>query len=270
MACATSSIISVKYISIPDALSAFMQSLVGLSNNPASLYLSVSSQSLVVYVATASTINVFNLSRLRSALDQNDNSAVALKSFLETGTTIKVFFDARMPAKILFDVCAIKLANKICTERAFIHEIQLMELALRRSDNNREWLAGFDKCIENDSDLDVDAAMLGNGSSGIGIDERILHLPVLWKKYHGQLISGRFGVGGSFWIMMIREATQKRLEVSHGEEHRGYLVNGARSGWYRESIEEVSESWNDDLMMDISTDGEFLGGAEHWAQFNVL
>jgi hypothetical protein len=105
--------ISVEYISIPDAIPTFMQSLIGLSNNPASVYLSVNSQNLVIYVAPASTINVFNLSHLRSALDQNDKNAVALKSFLETGTTIKVFFDARMPAKILFDLCAIKLANKV-------------------------------------------------------------------------------------------------------------------------------------------------------------
>lgn len=108
-----SSMISVEYISIPDALPAFMQSLVGLPNDPASLYLSVNSRNLVVYVATALTINVFNLSRLCSALDQNDKDAMALKSFLETGSTIKVFFDARMPAKILFDVCAIKLANRV-------------------------------------------------------------------------------------------------------------------------------------------------------------
>jgi hypothetical protein len=105
--------ISVEYISIPDAIPTFMQSLIGLSNNPASLYLSVNPQSLVIYVAPALTISVFNLLRLRSALNQNNKNAEALKSFLETGTTIKVFFDARMPAKILSDLCAIKLANKV-------------------------------------------------------------------------------------------------------------------------------------------------------------
>jgi hypothetical protein len=145
-----------------------------------------------------------------------------------------------------------------------------MELALRQSDNDRKRLARLDRCIANDSDLDVDVAMLGNVSSGVRIYRRILHLPVLWKKYHDRLISGRFGVGGSFWIRMIREATKKRLEVSHGEEHRGYHIDEVRSGWYRESIEEASESWNDDLMMDDITGGEFLGGAEHWKQFEVL
>lgn len=145
-----------------------------------------------------------------------------------------------------------------------------MELALRQSDDDREWLAGLDKCIANDSDLDVDVAMLGNISSGMGIDGRILHLPVLWKKYHGQLASGRFGVGGSFWISMVRKAIQERLEASHGEKHGEYHTNGARSGWYREMIEEATESWNDDVMMDISTGGEWMAGAEHWAQFEVL
>jgi hypothetical protein len=146
----------------------------------------------------------------------------------------------------------------------------MMEVALRRSDSDREWLSGFDKCIINDSDFDVNEAAAGILSSGTKIDTRVLHLPVLWKKYHDQLTSGRFGVGGSFWIARIREATQKRLEVSTGKKHIGYDVNSAKSGWYRESIEERTESWNDDVMMDIDTEGEFLGGAEHWAKFKVL
>jgi hypothetical protein len=38
-----------------------------------------------------------------------------MKTFLEnTETTTKVFFDARMSAKMLFDRCGIKLANPVC------------------------------------------------------------------------------------------------------------------------------------------------------------
>jgi hypothetical protein len=51
-----------------------------------------------------------------------------------------------------------------------------MELALRRNDNDRGWLAGLDKCIADDSDLDIDFAMLCNMSSGMGMDGRILRL----------------------------------------------------------------------------------------------
>lgn len=143
----------------------------------------------------------------------------------------------------------------------------MMELALRRRDPGREWLAGLDKCITQDSGLEFDKLTLEGGAE---FDKRILHLPVLWKKYHDQLVGGRFGVGGSFWVAMIREATQKRLEASRCEKHGGYDADSARSGWDRDSIEEQGECWNEDVMMDADTEGEFLGGAEHWAKFDLL
>lgn len=105
--------ISVKCASIPGDLLAFMDSLVGLLDDPASLYVSADSRSLVVYVELALTINVINLSQLNIALCQENKSALALKSLIETGPPIKVFFDARMPARTLFDRCGIKLAAEV-------------------------------------------------------------------------------------------------------------------------------------------------------------
>lgn len=73
-------------------------------------YLSVNSQSVVIHMAPVSTVHVFNLY-------QNDKSAAALKPLLETNITIKIFFDAHMPAKFLFDCSGVKLANKVrCTQ----------------------------------------------------------------------------------------------------------------------------------------------------------
>jgi hypothetical protein len=146
----------------------------------------------------------------------------------------------------------------------------MMELALRRRDNAREWLAGLDRCIAQDSSLDVNMLISDGPGRNIEFDERILHVPVLWKKYHDQLLANRNGIGGSFWVSNIREATRKRLAVSCGVNHTGYSVEGARSAWNRDIIEEQSESWNDDVMMDCNTAGEFLGGEAHWAKFNTL
>jgi hypothetical protein len=86
MASATSTI-SVEHISIPRALPAFMESHVGLPNNHASLNISVDSRSLIMYVEPALTVNIIELSHLDYALRQKDESALALKSFLETGPT---------------------------------------------------------------------------------------------------------------------------------------------------------------------------------------
>lgn len=142
-----------------------------------------------------------------------------------------------------------------------------MELALRRADTDREWLAGLDKCIERDSDLDVDKVF----PFGLeGFDNRILHLLRLWKNYHGKLARSHGRAGVPFWIAMIREATQKRLEVSRHEKQMGHSIDGARSGWYKVIIEDERDSWDDDVMKDIYTGGEFLGGEEHWAKYRVL
>ena len=90
-----------------------MDSLVGLPDDPASLYIAVDSSSLVVYIEPALTVNVIGLSQLNVALCQENESALALKFLLEKGPAIKVFFDARMPARILFNSCSIKLATEV-------------------------------------------------------------------------------------------------------------------------------------------------------------
>lgn len=144
----------------------------------------------------------------------------------------------------------------------------MLELALRQGDGSREWLAGLDQCIARDSGLEIDMHAPAGLRKSIRYDERILHLPVLWKRYHDRLLADRNGK--SFWVAKIREATQKRLAVSCGESHRGYSIDSARSAWDRDSIEEETDSWNDDVMMDHIHNGDWLGGAEHWAKFDVL
>jgi hypothetical protein len=112
--------ILVEHIFVPSELPEFICSLVGLPNNPASLYLSISSRSLIIYVEPISTIKVIDLLHLNDALIQDNESALALKSLLETGTAKKVFFDARMPASILFDCCGIEL-GKVEHTQSWMH-----------------------------------------------------------------------------------------------------------------------------------------------------
>jgi hypothetical protein len=76
--------ILVEHIFVPRQLPEVIRSLVGLPNNPASLYLSVGSHSLIIYVEPISTIRVIDLLRLSDALIQENESALALKSLLET------------------------------------------------------------------------------------------------------------------------------------------------------------------------------------------
>jgi hypothetical protein len=144
----------------------------------------------------------------------------------------------------------------------------MMEVALRQRDTDREWLASFDKCITRDLGVDFNKFISRSLDGNVGFDKRILHLPFLWKKYHDQLASHRVRGGMSFWVAMIRNATQKRLGKSRGEDQDRDTL--ARSGWDKDIIDEQCDSWNDDVMMDDITGGEFLGGAEHWAKYDVL
>jgi hypothetical protein len=105
----------------------------------------------------------------------------------------------------------------------------MMELALRQSDTNREWLAGLNRCITRDSTLDTNMHIPNGLGGSKGFDERILHLLILWKKYHSRLLANRNRCGGLFWVARIREATQKRLAVSYSKTHRGYGVDSAKS-----------------------------------------
>jgi hypothetical protein len=105
--------ILVDHIATPTALSTLVQSFTGLPNYPAPLYLSTNLHSLVVYVASLHTVNVISFTFLVEALRYGEDSASSFKDFLEASPTIKVFFDARMAAKTLYDRCGITLANNV-------------------------------------------------------------------------------------------------------------------------------------------------------------
>jgi hypothetical protein len=47
----------------------------------------------------------------------------ALKALLETSTVTKVFFDARTPAKILFERCGIRLVKEVRSHKADALEV---------------------------------------------------------------------------------------------------------------------------------------------------
>jgi hypothetical protein len=103
--------------------SQILDSFAQLPNNPAPLYLSVTSERLIVYVPAVSTVNFISLEQLSVALRQTDRLVTALKALLETSTVTKVFFDARTPAKILFERCGIRLVKEVRSHKADALEV---------------------------------------------------------------------------------------------------------------------------------------------------
>lgn len=73
---------TVQLIVSRDAFGPLCQSFARLLSNPASLYLSATSQSLIIYVLPTHTVNVISLQYAAQALRQKDPSASALKAFL--------------------------------------------------------------------------------------------------------------------------------------------------------------------------------------------
>jgi hypothetical protein len=122
MAVNPSETITVQRVATSDALDTLLQSFDGLPNNPAFLYLSTTAQSLIVYVAPKRTISAISLPYLIEALRRKERSASEFRSLLENGPAVKVFFDARKTAKILFDSCTIKLSNPVCFTEPRVEE----------------------------------------------------------------------------------------------------------------------------------------------------
>jgi hypothetical protein len=85
---------------------------------------------LIIYVAPTRAVDVISLLYLIEALHQNQRSASALKSLLETGSAPKVFFDVLKTAKILFDNCAIRLANPVCLTHPFSKNVLIAVYSL--------------------------------------------------------------------------------------------------------------------------------------------
>jgi hypothetical protein len=153
-------------------------------------------------------------------------------------------------------------------KRSYIHEVQMMEVALRKDGRDRMWLASFDKCIAKDSSLNIDQETLQDLQTDF--DPKIVHLPVLWKKHHSRLAEGRRRNRGAFWIAMIRDSTHERLEISRGKKQDHYGVGSGSTGWSQDWYETQTEIWDEDVFMDCKMGGEWLGGEAHWSQFAVL
>ena len=140
----------------------------------------------------------------------------------------------------------------------------MMEVALRKSDRQREWLASLDKCINQDTTQYREEL---NSNPKAEYEARIVHFPILWRKYHNRLVNGALGTRGGFWVAMMREATEGRLS---GKKRSRYARDTTASGWDSEYIDKHRKIWNEDVLEDASSGGDYLGGQEHWEQFDVL
>lgn len=54
----------------------------------------------------------------------------------------------------------------------------------------------------------------------------------------------------TFWRVQVEQATQDRIKLSQSPSYDGHARNQARGPWDVSSIEQDTEAWNDNVLMD--------------------
>ena len=134
------------------------------------------------------------------------SSGMTLKHVLESESIQKAFFDIRHDSDALFGLFGVRVAG--------IQDIQLMELATRRSRKN--YVSGLSRCIENDLQLTLQEQKVWKDTKQRGLDlfepgrggsyelfnerpmrpeifnycaQDVMYLPKLWSVYANRMTS---------------------------------------------------------------------------------
>lgn len=144
------------------------------------------------------------------------SQGISLQAIIELAAIPKVFFDARRPARgIYLD----NIQN--------IQEVQILELATRPNDLDKEQLADLDSLIK-EHEITIPKWECGRCTGMVGFDERLLALPALRRVYMDRLSS--LGSKREFWQDMVFQATVRRAYDG--------ICGDTKSPWSRAFIEE--------------------------------
>lgn len=184
----------------------------------------------------------------------------SLKYILESSVILKVLFDVRHDSDALFSHYNISLDG--------IRDVQLMEYGTRKGP--KDFLAGLGRCVEKDSMLSAAekrAWMLTKENArrlfdpALGgryeiFNERpippviakycagdVTLLPDLFNTYNAKLLRP----GEEYEVVRVLEATKEWIKLSQSPTFDGTSTTNARGPWYRESVKEVSNQWDDVL-----------------------
>lgn len=252
-------------------LLSLLDNLIGLAVDPPSLYLDLEGVKLgrhcsisiiSLYVLSRKKIYLINIHRLgKTAFSTTNSSATSLKTILESPTIPKVIFDIRNDSDALFSHYEISVDG--------IKDLQLMELATRKG--SKDFVAGLAKCIEKNSPVSTAAKAewqrTKEGASRLYdprkggryeiFNERstrseivqycardVALLPGLYNVYNAKLRLP----GENFGQVQVREATKDRIKLSQSPGYDGQAKTKVCGPWDKESIEQATDDWNDDVM----------------------
>ncbi|KAI0011890.1 ribonuclease H-like domain-containing protein [Xylariaceae sp. FL0662B] len=239
-------------IDTPSLLSSVIDALDGLPTTPPSLYIDLegvrlsrhgSVSILQLHVPPINRTYLIDIKTLDDkAFSTAGKDGLTLKTILESNTTPKVIFDVRSDSDALYSHFEVSLDG--------IHDLQLMELATRRS--RKSLVSGLSRCIERDASLTIHERIAWNTTKETGIklfaperggsyevfNERPLSselrlycikdvqlLPQLWMLYNSRMTPA--------WKTRVSEATKGRIAESQAAHFNGVGKHMAiaPSGW---------------------------------------
>jgi exonuclease 3'-5' domain-containing protein 1 len=255
------------------ALSDMIDTLADLPVTPPSIYVDLEGVNLSrqgtisilqFYVLPKAYTYLVDIHQLQHAAfsTTGKHSGKSLKAILEAEDIPKVFFDVRNDSDALYHHFQISLSG--------VHDIQLMELATRRS--NRRCVNGLQRCIENDAMMTVAERVAWNAAKEAGkklfapekggryevFNDRPLakeiiqycvqdvqFLPNLWSYYKKMTSAG--------WEIKVQEETKERVSSSQSKDYKAHGKHKAMApaGWYTAPSYSSRQhrgwgAWNDD------------------------
>ncbi|KAI9732941.1 MAG: hypothetical protein M1818_007374 [Claussenomyces sp. TS43310] len=286
MSSTTSDRSNITFVDSEASLLLLLDSIVNLAVDPPSLYIDLEginlgrhgSISIVsLYIAPSQKTYLIDIHSLgRAAFSTTTNRGTSLKTVLESSTIPKVVFDIRNDSDALFSLFQISVDG--------IKDLQLLELATRTG--SRNYVSGLAKCIEQQSPISAAAKtewrlakdrcqrlfIPDKGGRYEVFNERPLRPELIWYcKADVALLPGLYGVytaklrpaGQAFWRVTVRNATKDRIKQSQSPRYDGNSKSKVL-GWDSATIDAMTESWNEDIMMEAFVGEEEEEPEDDW------
>ncbi|KAK6591986.1 3 -5 exonuclease [Botrytis cinerea] len=238
------------FIQDADDVPAVVDTLLGLSASPPSIYVDLEGVNLSrqgtisilqIYVAPLDHTYLIDVHTMGGkTFSMVGTSGVSLKDILESVTIPKVFFDVRNDADALFSHFGIRLMG--------VKDLQLMELATRSW--GRTYVSGLAKCIEYDAPMTGQEKRVWKAVKETGkrlfepqlggsyeifnqrplpVDvqkycvQDVRFLPKLWELYNSRMTKD--------WAVRVDKAVIGRVREAQSATYQGHGPHKARGPW---------------------------------------
>ncbi|CVL03694.1 uncharacterized protein FPRN_11878 [Fusarium proliferatum] len=223
---------------------------------------------LHLFVPSNRTLYTVNVRKLGDvAFSAVGNCDMSLGVLLETTNIPKVGFDVRDISRVLFHQFNVSLAE--------VHDIQLMELASRKDGQQKKYLSGLARCIDQDvSNGDPDKVRWLNpanakdlrfyqkfGHAPYWIMKRVEIFPSLFDVYNTKLSR----LDSACWLRLAEQESEQRVHDAKRKSKKRTEKKswGPEVFWDDQQKQTAKDAWKESIMLnalmgdiDISNDNQ--------------